>query len=151
MFYRYSPAACLAFARSFYVPEDRERLILSPIFYSSAPETLAARTQRVIPIQISNQADFVLCAVNVYSTLAAGLEYAQSTILLVDTSSGEPLSQGPTMLASYYAPASYSHSLPHPYFLRGNSALTATINNTSASAFDELTIVLSGYQCRVLN
>lgn len=151
MFFRYSPAACLAFARSFYVAEDRDKLVLSPIFYTSNPQTVAAGAQRVINIPISNQADFVMCGVNVRSATSSADIFAQSTLLLVDNSSGEPLSQGPTMLASYVGNLTIHNTLPHPYFLRGNSAITANINNLSISDMDYLTVVLSGFQCRVLN
>lgn len=150
MYYRYSPEACLAFAKSFYVAEDRNKLVLTPQIYASPPQTVLAGTQAQILIPISNQADFILCGINLYSPTTFNDSFISGTILFVDSSSGEPLSQGPQPMMTYYATGLKSHSLPHPYFLRGNSALSASVNNGSVGDILNFTIVLTGYQCRVL-
>lgn len=148
MRYEYSPLAVLAFAKAQYRPEDREKLILTDQFYSTQPTDIATNTQRPFSIAISAQADFILCGINCYSSLSAFVEFAQSTMLVTDTSSGQTLSQGPVMLASYMAGSQVAHSLPHPVFLPGNTAVSINIANDSASNLSDFHVVLSGFNVR---
>lgn len=148
MNYQYSPLAVLAFAKSQYRAEDREKLILTDRFYSTERVDIAVTSQKSFVIPISAQADFILCGINAYSDSVESLAFAQSSILVTDSSSGQTLSQGPTMLASFMSNAQIQRSLPHPYFVPGNTAVTINIQNPSAEVLTEFSVVLSGFDVR---
>ena len=140
----YPPDDLMAFCRTIYGPEYS--FILTPQAYPvDMGESIAASAQVVKQVQIQSNADFILFALAYDCNAASQSTVAAGSILITDSSTGDPFTAAPVSPAAFATFAGQpATNLPYPRWLGGNTAVTINFANSAAAVVSDLWITLLG-------
>lgn len=115
--------------------------------YSAAFNTLPVSGQLTVNINISNDSDFVVLATTLVSYSAASVLVVAPDyqLIMLDTSSGRVLMDGPTHVSNITGTGPWPFVWPEPYLFKGGGTIALTlINNTVTAALVSITLI--GYK-----